>query len=355
MKNKHSQLKAYKALMIASLKSILKSPSAIAFSIGFPLIFIFAFTFLDNHKTTTFNFGINSADTHQNKIYQQLQSSPHIRIEVENNDSIILKKLNNNKWTGYLQIDKTQQPALTISYSPESQNNKDIIESYLSTLINTYDPTLLIKDIPNKHNVTKTIDFILPGQLGFAILAASVFGTAFLFYNLRVSLVLKRFFTTPIKKINIILAECTARVIIQLGAAIFIILVGYFWLDFTLLNGWTTFVNMVLLCLIGLFTFMSYGFIISGIAKSESLIPPLANIVTLPQFILAGSFFPIDNLPKWIQYISNILPLTHFNSALRAIANDGQNLWDVKVEIIILLIWGIISYFFATKTFKWTP
>ncbi len=99
---------------------------------------------------------------------------------------------------------------------------------------------------------------------------------------------------------------------------------------------------------------MSYGFIISGIAKTEAIIPPLANIVTLPQFILAGSFFPIENLPKWLQYIAEILPLTHFNNALRAVSFEGANLWDIKYEIVILLLWGVLSYFIATKTFKWT-
>ena len=46
----------------------------------------------------------------------------------------------------------------------------------------------------------KSIDFILPGQLGFSLLAGSVFGTAFVFFNLRQTLVLKRFFATPVRK-----------------------------------------------------------------------------------------------------------------------------------------------------------
>jgi hypothetical protein len=46
------------------------------------------------------------------------------------------------------------------------------------------------------------------------------------------------------------------------------------------------------LSFIALLVFMGFGFIISGLAKTESSIPPLANIITLPQFLLAGTFFP---------------------------------------------------------------
>jgi ABC-2 type transport system permease protein len=38
---------------------------------------------------------------------------------------------------------------------------------------------------------------------------------------------------------------------------------------------------------------------------------------------------------------------------MRAVAFEGQNLWDVKNEIGILLIWGVIVYAVAIKVFKW--
>jgi ABC-2 type transport system permease protein len=57
-----------------------------------------------------------------------------------------------------------------------------------------------------------SIDFILPGMLGFSLLSAGVFGTAFVFFNLRNTLVLKRFFATPIQRTYIVLGEGLSRV-----------------------------------------------------------------------------------------------------------------------------------------------
>ena len=219
-------------------------------------------------------------------------------------------------------------------------------------------PNYAIADFDYKRDVEiireyKTIDFILPGQLGFSLLSSGVFGVAFMFFNLRSALVLKRFFATPISRTHIILGEGFARVIFQMLTAIVIIVAGRFLFGFTLINGISTLLEMLVLSFLGLIVFMGFGFIVSGLATSDSTIPPFANLITLPQFLLGGTFFSIEAFPKWLQPISKALPLTHLNTAMRAVAFEGQNLWDVKSEIGVLLLWGLVIYAVAVKVFKW--
>jgi ABC-2 type transport system permease protein len=199
----------------------------------------------------------------------------------------------------------------------------------------------------------RTIDFILPGQLGFSLLSTGVFGTAFVFFSLRQNLVIKRFFATPVKRSSIVLGEGIARIGFALLGALFIILIGHFFFKFTLINGATTVFNMLLLATMGVIVFMGFGFVVSGLAKSESTIPPISNIITLPQFLLSGTFFSIDAFPSWLQPISRALPLTYLNDALRKVAFEGAGLWDVKHQMLIMLIWGVVIYAIAVKTFKW--
>ena len=90
---------------------------------------------------------------------------------------------------------------------------------------------------------------------------------------------------------------------------------------------------------------MGFGFVVSGIAKSENVIPPIANIITLPQFLLCGTFFPIDAFPKWLQVISNVLPLTYLN--------EGAGLADISTQILILVLWGVVVYAAAVRFFRW--
>jgi ABC-2 type transport system permease protein len=98
---------------------------------------------------------------------------------------------------------------------------------------------------------------------------------------------------------------------------------------------------------------MGFGFIVSSVAKNESTIPPFANIFTFPQLLLSGTFFPIDVFPKWLQFCCNLLPLTHFNNAMRAISFEGANLFSSWRDVGGLLIWGVILYAIAIKVFKW--
>jgi len=98
---------------------------------------------------------------------------------------------------------------------------------------------------------------------------------------------------------------------------------------------------------------MGFGFIVSGLAKSDNTIPPFANLITLPQFLIGGTFFSIDVFPVWLQWIAKIMPLTHLNNALREVAFEGKSLWDVRLEIAVLLLWGIVVYAAAVKVFKW--
>jgi ABC-2 type transport system permease protein len=199
----------------------------------------------------------------------------------------------------------------------------------------------------------RTIDFILPGQLGFSLLSAGVFGVAFLFFNLRQTLVLKRFYATPIKRTFIVLGEGLARVIFQLVTAVVIIGIGTFAFNFTLINGWITFLEILVLSFIALLVFMGFGFIVSSVARNESSIPPFANLITLPQFLLAGTFFNIDVFPSWLQPFCRILPLTYFNDAMRKLAFEGAHLTDTAFEIGVILLWGVVVYAVAIRVFKW--
>ncbi|HXB94343.1 MAG TPA: ABC transporter permease, partial [Puia sp.] len=216
-----------------------------------------------------------------------------------------------------------------------------------------YRPMIIDELPPIPGRQYSMIDFILPGMLGFSLLSAAVFGVAFLFFSLRSQLVLKRYYATPIGKRYIVLGEGLARVVFQLITAVVIIGIGRLGFHFTLVHGWLTFVELLVLSLVGLVVFMGFGFIISSTAKSESTIPPFANLFTLPQFLLGGTFFSTEVFPKWLQRICEILPLKQLNDALRNVAFEGAHLTDCWKQLGILAIWGIVTYAVAVRVFKW--
>ncbi len=363
----YSQIKAMLAISRASLRSILRSPSAVIFSIAFPLIFILVFGFLSSGGNINVKVALATKADTTNLVYSKIRTIAGLNF-VTADTTFVQAELSKGKITALIDIQPTQNPnqpyqiQLTSSAAANPQNIQ-LIKSILNAVIAQINAAQF-KDAPTiavvKNEVIevpgrtyRTIDFILPGQLGFSLLSAGVFGVAFLFFNLRQQLVLKRFYATPIRRLYIILGEALSRVIFQLMTAIIIIGIGHFAFKFTLVHGWVTFLNIMVLSFIALVLFMGFGFIVSGVAKNESTIPPFANLITLPQFLLAGTFFPIESFPKWLQPICNILPLTHFNNAMRDIAFEGANLWSVGDDIAILFVWIVVVYAVAFKIFKW--
>jgi ABC-2 type transport system permease protein len=366
----YSQLRAMLAITKGSLKSIFRSPSAVIFSFVFPFVFILVFGFIGNNGgVPVYKIALAKSCDTSNVLLDSIKTSNRIRIVQFKNEKELNSSLQKGRIAGIFNIKKnaTEYPAYTYSISTTTASNDQWPQfmPLVNNIVNKISDkkysnrqTYAVSDFDEKRDVKeireyKTIDFILPGQLGFSLLSSGVFGVAFMFFNLRNTLVLKRFFATPISRTYIILGEGLARVIFQMLTAIVIIVAGKFLFGFTLINGALTLLEMLVLSFIGLIVFMGLGFIVSGLATSDSSIPPFANLLTLPQFLLGGTFFSVQAFPKWLQPISKALPLTHLNTAMRAVAFEGQSLWDVKNEIGILLLWGVAVYAVAIKVFKW--
>jgi ABC-2 type transport system permease protein len=380
----YSNFRATMAIARASLRSILRSPSAVVFTLAFPLIFIVVFANIGGSGVSV-DVGVAKTCDTTNAVYKALKKNPLINLVKTQTTDEMNKNLAKGNLDAVIDI-KPPQTGLTIQPPPgnaaptnsifniavqysKASGKGAILQSALNNIFYRIQSAVLSKiqgysGVPTPKIVDlkettvsgreyKYIDFILPGQLGFSLLSSGVFGTAFVFLSLRQTLVIKRFFATPVKRYSIVLGEMIARIVFALAGACIIILIGHFLFGFTLIHGLITVLNMLVLSLIGLIIFMGFGFVVSGIAKNESTVPPLSNIITLPQFLLSGTFFSTSAFPKWLRPLSEALPLTHLNNAMRKVAFEGAGLGDVTHQLLILLVWGIAIYAVAIKTFKW--
>lgn len=353
------------AIARASFRSILRSPSAVVFTLLFPLIFILVFGFIKGGGVSL-DLALDSKSDLNNPLFQGMANIPAFHINPGLSSAEQEKELLKGDIDAIINIqkrldDNTPHYTIEVTTTLASREKGVIIRSMLEHLVDKANlraalvekPMAELKQKEISGRTYQTIDFILPGQLGFSLLSSGVFGTAFVFFNLRQTLVIKRFFATPIRKPYIVLGEALSRLVFALLGAAFLICIGHFAFGFTLVHGFLTFASMLGLSAMGLIVFMGFGFVVSGIAKSESTIPPLANVVTLPQFLLSGTFFGIENFPTWLQPFCKILPLTYLNDAMRLVAFEGAG-WDqLWIPLSVITLWGIVIYALAVKFFRW--
>lgn len=368
MPKSYSQSKALWAITRASFKAIFNQPTAIVFSLLFPIIFILIFGAFGSGGGVSYRVGLEQGTDTTNNFFVALKSNPQIRIMHYADTVTMNNELSKGRLTAIIDIkqrnDSAQSPHITVNTRSTSASGNTLggfmqlldyerlkyevnAENKKSQLVSIGKPSV------SAVQQYRQIDFILPGQLGFSILFSTLFGIAFTFFNLREQLVLKRFYASPVRRIHILLGIGMSRLFFQLMNVVVLILFGHFFLDFTLLHGALTFIEMILMSVIMLFLLMGVGLIFSSIVKSDTSIPLWINLFGFPQMMLSGTFFPITVFPKWLQEICNILPLTQFNDAIRKISFEGLSIFECWKELGILAIWMIIIYVTCARVIKW--
>lgn len=78
----------------------------------------------------------------------------------------------------------------------------------------------------------------------------------------------------------------------------------------------------------------------------------IMNILMFPMMFLGGVFFPIQQMPWFMQDISNVIPLTYAADAMRKVMLLNAGVGDVLTEIIILLGFGVVTMAIALPLFR---
>jgi ABC-type polysaccharide/polyol phosphate export permease len=77
------------------------------------------------------------------------------------------------------------------------------------------------------------------------------------------------------------------------------------------------------------------------------------NVAMLPMWVLSGVFFSSENFPRVVQPFIQALPLTATIDALRATMLRGEGMATVGPELLILLVWMVLTFAIALRVFRW--
>ena len=193
------------------------------------------------------------------------------------------------------------------------------------------------------------IDFLVPGIVGMTIMQLGLFGVAFGFVQLKRTGALRRLFATPTSPAYFLSAQVLSRLIIGVAQVAILFGVGM-WFGLQMFGDY---LSLLVIVLIGSAIFLAVGFAIAGWAKNEDQAAPVANLVSLPMMFLSGVFFPRDAMPDFLANVTQFMPLTYVNEALRAIVNDGAGLLALGPQLLGMGVWVIITFVLAVLMFRW--
>lgn len=194
------------------------------------------------------------------------------------------------------------------------------------------------------------IDWLIPGLLGMGLMGGGLWGVGFVTVDMRIRHLLKRFLATPMKKSDFLLAIMTSRFIFMVPEMVILLVFSYLIFNVRIYGN---FFSLLILIILGAFTFSGLGLLIACRAKTIETVSGLMNLVMLPMWVLSGIFFSAKRFPEFMQPFIQALPLTQLNNALRAVMNDGKPLWEQWPALLALSVWAVVSFVLALKWFRW--
>ena len=219
----------------------------------------------------------------------------------------------------------------------------------LSFAVTQTAPVVAVKDETVQGVRLRYVDFLVPGILGVNIMQLAVFSVAFALVGDKQRGVVRRIMATPVRIPNLLAAHVVTRLFIAAGQVAVLLLVALVLFNVTIVGGLGA---LVVVALLGTILFLTIGFALAGWAQSENQVPAIAQLITLPQFFFSGVFFSKNAAPEAIRPITNLLPLTFLNDALREISVQGASLWDVRTQILGLLVWIVLGFVMAVRLFR---
>ena len=196
-----------------------------------------------------------------------------------------------------------------------------------------------------------TAYYMVPAILGIIVTMTMVIMTSIAIVRERERGTLEQLMVTPIKPWEL-----------MIGKIIPYIALGYVQITIALLVGVLVFhvpirgslLQLYLLTLFFITASLGLGLMISNIAKNQMQAFQMSFFVMLPSILLSGFMFPRAAMPRFIYYLSNIIPLTYYLDIIRGIVLKGIGFQYLIGQVSALLVFSILFLVFSTLKFKKT-
>src|SRR4030043_1725795 len=192
-------------------------------------------------------------------------------------------------------------------------------------------------------------DFIAPGIMAMTVMMSVMTGLPVAISQEKEIGTMDGMMVAPVNRLSILLGKTaaqTARGLIQ-GLIILGLAIGIFGVA---VQG--SLLLVFALLLLGVFSFVGLGIVITSFTKDQETAQMLMMTLMFPMMFLSGVFFPIQQMPWYMQSISQFLPLTYASQALRKVMVLGAGIPDITTELTIMIVFGAILTAIAVPVFR---
>jgi len=190
---------------------------------------------------------------------------------------------------------------------------------------------------------------IVPGLIGIILTMTMVLFTAVAIVRERERGNMELLIATPVSSSELMIGKVLPFAGIGLIQTTLVLLLGAWLFDVPVRGSvLDVYAATILLILANL----SLGLMISTKAQSQFQAMQMTFFVFLPSILLSGFMFPFSGMPKIIQYLAEVLPLTHFLRLIRGVMLRGASIFELWPEVLALV--AFITLMMTTAILRFT-
>jgi len=351
-----------------NLKETYRDFLALAFLLGFPLVFMLLFGAMFGGDTVP-NYPIGVIDEDNTPLSQAFVNEALAKVEIfklstyhDTNTAFDDLKLGDLRAYVVIppsfgeQVSQNWQGKETDIILQMTYDESDIqVSQQLISVMNVITRSFARIEIPVTINANPIhieikityIDFMAPGIIIFGLLIM-IPTSARIMVRDREKGFLSRLLTTPTRPVEFISSYSLCLVAIAIAQIIIFMAIAWgFDMDYVG-SVWLAFLIFFLtgLCSIGI------GMVVASLSKSENQAEPLCWLFSMPLAILSGCWFSTDMLPSYLRNIANAFPYAHAINASRGIITRGVGLEGVSTDFLFLIVWTVVVFILGVILFR---
>jgi ABC-2 type transport system permease protein len=191
--------------------------------------------------------------------------------------------------------------------------------------------------------------FMIPGVIGMILYAIAAILTANSVVRERERGTIEQLIVTPIRPWELIVGKLMPFVILGFFNTIEVLAVGHWWFGMPIRGD----LGLILgLSVIFLATGLGIGLLASTIANTQQEAMLTVWLTLLPSIFLSGFFFPLEAMPRILQWISYIMPLRYYLVIIRSLLLKGVGIEMIQFEVLAMTLFAFLIMVAAATRFR---
>ena len=191
--------------------------------------------------------------------------------------------------------------------------------------------------------------FMIPGVIGMVLFAIAAILTATSVVRERERGTIEQLIVTPIRPWELVVGKLLPYVLLALLNTGEVLVIGAWWFGVPIRGDLLLIVGVSTLFLM---SSLGIGLLASTIANTQQEAMLVVWMTMLPGIFLSGFFFPLEAMPKVLQWISYAMPMRYYLVIIRALLLKGVGLAAIQNDVLALAIFGVVIMGAAALRFR---